>query len=346
MRGIDLQMAFSLNKQADMSTAIAANKIDRVLPYRTFAPAVQEFPDAISDKDWYGKGHSFASFWDPITKQVTLPSREYSLSNLSALFAPAFVMGNLVSIQPYSGASPSVYDHKFTFMDPASNPNCLFTSVIEKMGGIYQNLISGVVVEQFTLTGNRNDHVTVAWQGFGRKMAADVTSMPNLSTQSFFKTVKGEFRFGAAGAQIVVSTKILSFNLTATQNPSKFYMPGQSAGEESLLAKALVGKQGISGQIVILLEDNTQRALFLNNSECALTITLWGDQIGATSQYYCVLLDIPHLKIPSETFGEEQDQVSYTIPFTEQSVLKATGSDYFAMTVRCDENASKLLVAG
>src|SRR5512139_3067098 len=113
MRSIDLQMAFSLNKQTDMATAIASNLIDRMLPYRTFAPSVQEFPDAISDKDWYGKGHSFATFWDPITKQVTMPAREYSLSNLSALFAPAFVMGALSSAQPYSGSDPEVYDHTF-----------------------------------------------------------------------------------------------------------------------------------------------------------------------------------------------------------------------------------------
>jgi len=342
MRGIDLQMAFSLNKQSAIGTAVDVSDVDRMLPYRTFAPATQDFPDALSDKDWYGKGNSFASFWDPITKRVTLASREYSLSHLSALFAPAMVMGALETTNPNS-AQGTVFAHKFTFQDPKTSPEPIYTTVIEKMGGIYQRAISGVVVEQFTFNGVRTDHVTVAWQGWGRKMETDATSLPALSAQSFFKTILGTFKFSAAPATTNISTKIISWNLTLNQNATPWYMPGSAPGEESLVTRGLIGKQGASGQIVVLLGDAVQKALFEANTECALQIVLRGDQIGTTGMYYQVTIEIPHLKIPTEAFGEEQDQVTYTIPFTEQSILYGGVDDYVSVTVQTDEDDSALL---
>lgn len=348
MRAIDLQMAFSLNKQSSIGVAVADAKVDRMLPYRTFAPSTQDFPNMISDKDWFGKGHSFASFWDPITKQVTIPNREFSLSNLSALFAPAFVMGKLVTTQPGS-AGGSVFDHKFTFQDPITNPETLYTSFIEKMGSVYQRKIRGAVIEQFTLNGVRTDHVTVAWQGYGQIMATSAAAMPTLSVNNtFFKTIKGAFTFNQSGeADVVVSTRVLAWNLTVTQNPSKFWLPGNNPGEELFLTKNKVGKQGASGSMTFLFEDATEKTLFEANTECELRIELAGDEIGVTGEYYGVTIRIPHFKIPSESFGQEQDQVSYTMPFTDQTILKPNAvDDYISISVRTDEDATKLLVAG
>lgn len=346
MRGIDLEMAFSLNKQSAIGTAIAVGNIDRLLPYTTFAPSVQEFPNLISDKDWYGKGHSFATFQDPVTKRIMIPNREFSLSNLSALFAPAMVLGDLTTTQP-STAQPTVYDHKFVFQDPATNPQALYTSFIEKFGSIEQNLISGAVIEQFTLTGNLTEHVNIGWQGVARRMVANADSMPNLSSQdTFFETLNGTFKFNqSGGSEVDISTKLVSWNLTATQGASHWWLPGNPTGQKDLLTKSLIGKQGISGQLVTLFEDTDQRDLFKANTECEASIVLLGDQIGSTGLYYTVTITIPHLKIPSEAFGEEQDQVTLTLPFTEESVLKATGEDYFSITVRTDEDDTYLLVA-
>jgi hypothetical protein len=345
MRGIDLEVAFSLNKQSAIGTAIAAASIDRVLPYTGFAPVVGEHPDSNSDKDYYGKGHSFATRWNPITKRFVIGSREFDLSNLSALFAPAFVMGDLTTTNP-STAAPTVYDHKFVFQDPSTNEECLYTSLIEKLAGVEQNLISGAVIEQFTLTGSLKDHVKIGWQGFARQMVANAAAMPALSAESsFFTTLGGTFTFGATGAAIDISTKLTQWNMTFNQNPSPWFLPGNPAGQKDLLTKAKVGKQSVSGQIVVLFESTAQRTLFRNNTECTLSIVLLGSQIGTTGLYYTITLTIPHLKIPSESFAEEQEQATLTIPFTEQSVLKATGDDYVSMTVRCDEDDTKLLVA-
>ena len=113
--------------------------IDRKLPFRAFVPTVPEFPAAISDGAWYGcKGHSFATFWDPINKRFVLGSREYSMCDLNAMHAAAMVMGNVATSQPDSAGNPTVYDHLFTFRDPGTNPNCVTTAFIEKLGSEYR----------------------------------------------------------------------------------------------------------------------------------------------------------------------------------------------------------------
>ncbi len=344
MRGIDLEVAFSLNKQSAIGTAIAAAAIDRKLPYTTFAPMNKEYPDAISDKDWYGKGHSFATFWDPVTERFVVPNREYSLSPLSALFAFAFVLGDLTTTNP-STAQPTVFDHKFVFQDPATSEECLYTSFIEKLGGVEQNLISGAVLEQFTLTGALKDHVKIGWQGFARDMVVNAASLPGLTAvTSFLTTLGGTFTFGASASLADVSAKIIGWNLTAVQGASQWWLPGQSVANRKKINKAKIGKQGISGQIQLLFESTTERALFKAGTECGLGIVLTGNEI-AGGLYESITLSIPHYKIPSESFGEEQDQATLTLPFTEQTVLKAVGDDYFSATVRCTEDATKLLVA-
>lgn len=177
-------------------------------------------------------------------------------------------------------------------------------------------------------------------------MATNSYALPALSANaSFFKTIKGAFTFGASAAPIYVSTKILSWNLTVTQNPSKWWLPGNPAGQEDLLTKNKVGKQGASGSVTFLLEDAVEKALFEANTECEFNIVLQGELIGAGPYYHTVWITIPHFKIPSEAFGNEQDQVTYTLPFSDQTILKVSGSDYISMTVRGIENASKLLVA-
>src|SRR4051812_42403510 len=119
----EFEMAFSFNKQSAIGTAITTSQINKKLPQRGFAPSMQEFPNQVSDRQWYGKGHSFPTFRDNVNKRLVIPSREFSMTQYSALFAPAFVLGSLSSSRPNSATAPTVYDHQLTFQDPGTNPN-------------------------------------------------------------------------------------------------------------------------------------------------------------------------------------------------------------------------------
>ena len=342
----EFEYAFGLNKQSDIRSRIAVAKLNRKLPCRTFAPVTLENPDSVSDRNWYGKGHSHPTFWDPLTKRFVLANREYSMTQLSALYAPAFVLGGLSTTQNDSGTG-TVFNHRFTFQDPSTVKECLYTTLIERAGAEYQELYSGVVINSFSLTGNRNDHVVIGHEGFARAKALDSTTMPNLAiNQSFFKILKSAFTFGASGSPsniTTISSAVLSFNMTVSQNAQAFYLPGAASGEEDLVSKILVGDQTVSGNLVVFL-DAAHRNFFHENDEVEIRIVLTGDAIGSTGLNYEVTIRIQHFKISSESFGEEGQTTAYTMTFDENSVLKSVSDDFFSFEVQTDENATDLLV--
>ena len=284
----EFEYAFALNRQSEIRNQIALSKLTRKLPCRTFAPLTKENPDAVSDRSWYGKGHSHPTFWDPITKRFVMASREYSMTQLSALFAPAFVLGSLATSQNDSGVG-TVFNHRFTFLDPSTNKEPRYTTLIEKAGAEYQELYTGVVVNSFSLTGNRNDHVVIANEGFARTKTINATAMPALAlNQTFFKILKATFTFGAAGSPSnlsAISSEVLSFGLTVNQNAQAWWHPGAASGEEELMTRALIGDQTVSGNLVVLL-DAAKRNFFHNDDECEITIVLTGDAIGSPLLYY------------------------------------------------------------
>jgi hypothetical protein len=337
------QWAFSLNKQGSLLTPIASGNIDQMLPQRGFAPFMQQNPNVVTDRQWYGKGRTFPTFRDTVTKELVIPSREFSMTQLSALFAPAFVLGSLTSSQPDAG-HPTVWRHSMQFQDPTTSPSVLFTSMIEKAGSEYQKKISGAYISSFAVKAARTDHVVISWQGGARKAATDATSMPSLATaQSYFKLIKAFFSFGAVSAQTTQSANVLEFNLTANQNPQQFWLPGAASGDESILSKVLIGDQTLSGDITFFLT-SALRDFFLNQTECALTLVFDGDQIGTTGYNYQVTATIPHLKISSEAFADVETTTSYKMTFDEGSVLKNASDPFFTWMVQTDVADTALLV--
>jgi hypothetical protein len=347
LRAKDFTFAFSLNKQSAIGTGITPAQINKALPQRTFAPTTAEFPDQVSDKAWYGKGHSFPTFKDNIDQRIVVGSREYSMTQLSALFAPAFVLGSLVSTQPSSGPAPTIFDHSFTFQNPSTNPNCLFTSFLEKMGGEYQNLVSGAVINSMTVKAERNDHVVLGWEGFARKIATNATVLPAIATgQSFFKLLKADIRFGASGGSYAtnISTEVLSLNFMMTQNAKGWWLPGAASGEEALLSKALIGDQSASGSLVLFI-DNARRNLFINDTEVEIKIRFMGDQIGTSGLFHEVELTLPHVKASAEGFSEIDSTTAYTFTFSDATILKGATDPYLVWKVRTNVNTAELLVA-
>jgi hypothetical protein len=340
----EFESCFSLHKQSAIATAIAAASIDKKLPYRSFAPALPEFPGAMSDDGWYGRGSNFPSFWDPHQKLIRIPARNYPMTNLAAMFGVAFVMGAVATTQPNSAAHASVYDHAFTFQDAETNMECVYTSMIEKFGAVQQRLIHGVVLERFEITGDGSDYITLTWQGFGRNWASDATSLPAVATgTTFFNFRRATFTFGASTGPAVISPSVTGFTFQGMQNPNARRNAGASAGEEKLVSKVLLGKQRVSGSITLDQMDSDTLALFENNTECSLSIVCIGDMIGSTGYYHQVTISIPHYKLPSISLGEDGDLATLTLPFNEATVLKASGSDYASVTIRTNIDGTEIL---
>ncbi len=338
------KFGFALNKQSDVYTPVADAKLSYMRSLRTFAPITREYPAQVSDRAWFGKGHGWPTFWDGIQQRYVLPSTERSATSLELLYAAAYVMGHVVTSMPNSTAYPAEFQHVITWQDIATNKEVLFTTLVEQMGAEYKKKLTGAWISQFTVTGDRADHVRLSLEGGGRKYEDWAGSMPTISNAAFYKTLFGTVKFGPDTALVLNSDQVLSYNFTFNQNPQPYHLMGEPAGEEGLVSKVLIGDQTVSGQIVIFV-DVTARNLFLNQTRMGLELNLISPTtIGASTVKHSCKIEIPHLQLISEAFGEDGQTVSYTLAISEDSVLKIDPDEHAKLTFLTDIGATELLV--
>ncbi len=324
--------AFSLNKQASMVAKVGDGTIDQLRPIRTFAPIIEEHPAVVSDQTWFGKGHSHPTFRDVLQKRYAINAQDRSATSLELLYAAAFVMGNVVSVQPDSAGNPLEWEHTITWQDLATNKEVLYTSIVEEVGTEYTKLLDGAWLSEFTLTGSRDDHVVISFTGGGRQYRDHVFTMPALSNTAFFKTLYGTVAFGLADAPALISAEVLSWNLSVSQNPDELWLMGNSAGAEDKLTEVLIGDQTVSGNFVIKI-NATHRDRFLDQDTVELQLVLGSPTLITANTHKCTIT-LHNLKISSEDIGEEGQTISYTLNFDQESVLKTTADEH--LTIKFD----------
>lgn len=303
--------AFGQRKQGDIYTPVTAANLDKKLPYREFTPGVVE--KAIhSDRLYYGKGHSFAGNVDQIGQQIKF-GRTFDATSEAVSWGFSLLMGNVVTTGPVSGK----YTHTITFMDPGVNKECLYTTIIEKAGSEYQNLISGVFFEDITLTAEGRENVQIAITCSGRKQVTNATSLPALTKSVVFRHNHATFQFGAPGAEVTISEQVQSWNCKLSQNPDVRWTPGASSGEEKLMRFALTGNQTMSGSIKFFL-DTTLRNLFLNHNRASLIITC----TGVYDVAHILKIEVPAFYISQEAIGETGMTTDLTLNFSEDATVK------------------------
>lgn len=338
----EYEFIFSLNKQATIETQIATAKLNKQRSIRTFAPITEDQPAIVSDVSWFGKGHSQATFRDVIQRQYVINAQERSATSLEALFAAAYVMGNVATTQPDSGTNPNEYQHVITWQDPSISKEVLYTTIGELMGTEYKKVLQGAWLSEFTLSGNRDDHVLLSFAGGGRRYVNSTFVAPGITPASFYKTLFGTVLFGAADAPVAISAEVLSWTVTVTQNPQLMWLMGNSAGDETLLSEVLVGDQHVSGNFVIKI-NVTHRNRFLNQDTVELVLNcISPDSID--SNKHSMEVRLHNLKIASEDFSEEGQTVAYTLNFDAESVLKTTADEHITLTLISDISSAELLV--
>lgn len=339
----EYEFIFSLNKQADISTAIAKAQCNKQRSIRDFNPANQDHPAIVSDQAWYGKGHSHATFYDVIQKRYVLPASARSATSLEALFAAAFVMGNVQTIQPDSATNPNEYQHTITWQDLSTNKEVLYTTYYEKMGTEYVEQLSGAWLDSFTLTANRDDHIMVSYGGGAKLSTTDTITSPGITTTSFLKTLHGAVSFGAADSPAAISADVLNWTLTVNQNPQPFHLMGNADGEQDLVSKVLIGDQTVAGNFRVFV-DATHRARYRDQDTCELVLTCQSPDVIDNNRHL-LEITIHNLKIASEAYDEEGQTVALTLAFDEGSVLKPGADEHLTMVFRNDIDSSELLVA-
>ena len=331
--------AFGLNKQTAVGTPIAAAKLAYRLPFEGFSAADLNTDAMSSDRNQYGKGHDFATRHERINERIVIPQRTYDLTPLSAVWAPSFVLGGLTN-EAHIGWQA----HIFTFQDKYTQQECLYTSMVEDAGA-YKELITGLVVNQFTLDFSMNQHVMISWDGQAFSRATSAIAIPALSTQEcFFKARVATFSFGASPSSDV-GASVVGGQLTFSQNPQVVYAGGASEANAKKPSYFLIGRQGLTGNLRVLM-NSTFRNLFVDETECELIITLDGlTEIDATGQNYLVVITVPHFKIATAAMSEGGEWTEMTLAFTEETVLKDSVDDLVTYEVDSDLSNADILTA-
>lgn len=336
------EQIFSFNKQSQIRLAIADARLNKQRSIRTFAPIREERNAIVSNQAWFGKGHSHATFFDIIQKSYVVDAQERSATNIESLFAIAYVLGNNVVTQPDSAGNPNEFLHTFTWQDLATNKEVLYTTLLEIMGSEYTKRLGGAWISEFTLTGNRDDHVVLSFAGGGRKYTDRVLTSPGLTDASFFKTLFGTVAFGLADAPLDISVEVLSWELTVNQNPQMLFLMGESSGDEGLLSEVLIGDQTAAGNVVIKINKD-HRDRFLNDEITEFVIVAKSPDLIDTNQHE-LTITLPNVKLAEEGFSEEGQTVAYTLTFTEESTLRIDPDEHLIITVLSDQDGSELLV--
>lgn len=343
----EYSQAFSLNKQSAIGTAIANAQINKSRPVRSFAPITEEKAPRITDRTWYNKGHSHPTFVDVIQKYYKLPSQERSASSLETLYAAAMVMGNVVTVQPNSATNPLEYQHTVTFQDPRTNKEVLYTSIGEEMGAEYKKVLSGAWISNFSLRGERNDHVILALEGAGRRYVDGTYTVPAITSAAFYKTLYGSLYFDAAaglGAPLVdISVEVLSWSVNVSQNPKMYFLMGNPSLQEDHVTKALIGDQTASAQIVVFM-NITHRNRFLNANNVGVKIICMSPD-NINSSRHTLTIDIPKARIASEQISDQDQTVALTLMLDEDTIMKDTSDPYIQFKFLSDVGTGELLVA-
>lgn len=320
-------MAYSLNKQADRLTAIADAKINKLRATRNFAPVKRNVRARVTDQGWFGKGHPFPTFNQVIEEMADIPSHQFSCTDLDLLFSAFFVFGKVVSSQPDVIGMPATWQHVFTFADVQTSPEVIYTTLLEQIGDGstpgYRRKLIGAWLSQFGLNGQMNDHVALSRQGAARAYKVEgVATLPAAPTAaSFLITKRTKLSIGSPAA-VNVDGKWSQFSIEVNQNPAPKSRSGQPVGEEKYVERADVGKQTVSGNVIVELSD-TFRDFYLLDQDVALTIEMLSEDLTeAGGLTIGAKLEIPLLKVVSEDFSEDDKTTMLTLSLDEGSVLK------------------------
>lgn len=340
----EYEQIFSLFKQPSIGTKVLDANLTKQRSIRTFAPARQEHTD-ITDRQWYGKGHSHPTFVDTIQKRLVIDAQERSATDLELLYAAAYVMGNVVTTQPDSASKPLQYQHAITWQDLSTNKEVLNTTLMEKFGTEIQHKVVGAYISSFTITGNRDDHVVLSFEGGGREYdETGIFTSPGITTASFFKTLFGTVSFGDADAAADISAQVLSYNITVSQNPQPMHLMGNGLNKERLLSEVLIGDQTANGSVVIKINKD-HRDRFTGETVSELVLTLVSPDTVNGDRKTCII-NLYNLRISDESWGEEGQTISYTLNFNEDSVMKVGADEHIKLTLLTNIDATELLVDG
>jgi len=327
-RSVETQWAFSSKKQSDFDTKVADGSILLTHPVREVNPAevTKEFR---SDRDTYGKGHEFATdMWQvaqDVRKTINVDGSTYMLGWLLA-----FALGKVVTTQPDGTNCPNTYQHVCTFFDPdvAGTAQLPVTTVVEKVSAAanLKRYLESMALSSLTISAEGFEHLnaTSEWIG-GGKVSASTTTIPALPTVEYLTSNEAVFKLG--DSLETVTTRVRSWSVAINNNPreARGYFPssGQYRGRLEIGARSVVPAVVLDLDATSDLYDD-----FLANTKVSLEILCEGALVEAApcAVKHTLKLEFPDMYYFAQPIEENDGIFTYSIAFSEESVLYETGA--------------------
>lgn len=326
-RAVEMQWAFSNNKQSDYDTAVVDGDLTFTHPVReaNVAEVNKEFR---SDREHYGKGHEFATdIWE-VARDVRY-SRTVDGSSYILGWLCAYAFGKVATTQPDATNCPNTYNHEMVFFDPDTETTAQIptTTVVEKVTGAanYKRKLLSMALNTLTISAEGFEHLSATAEFIGKgETPVSTLSMPALPTVEYLTSNYAVIELGDASE--VLTTRVRSWSVTINNDlkEARGYFPSSGLYR----GRMEIGNRSIVPALVLDLDATDDlHADFLADTQLSLKIVCEGAlaEGGACTTKHKFEIEFPRLYYTAVPIEENDGILTYAVTFSEESVLYATG---------------------
>lgn len=294
-RQYQFKWAFALTKQSAYGTAIADGSLLKAAFVKGPDLAVI-VPRLIRDNSQFGRGDEWSHGQEVEAWDLSL-RRNFDLTSLLAGLFCGFGLGSVTTSQPDGAGNPTVYDHDFKPMDPATSVQLPAITLVEEPvanTGIKKK-IHDLIVSDFEVSGAGVDRlqISASLKGSGNQ-ANSTLSMPAITAAKFLRMKDVKFELGNQGGALTdlsARLKSLRFKYDNKSLDDDGYYPGSGLYR---------GRHEFSEREIELdfdllqATDGAELDRLINNTNSAIKITAEGEVISSTYKHR-VIIDLPDL---------------------------------------------------
>lgn len=264
-----------------------------------------------SDKEYAGKGTSFATNGQITTYDTKFGSFKAELSDNLAGYALAFLMGK----ETVTGAA-SPYTHTYAFDE--STRTAVPTSIYAEDTEDLKYKCPDMCVDSLTLTISEIGAIMaeLAMVGTGYQIPGALTSVPSPSTDTYLLGSDAALTFGPVGSPASFIGRHMKTTLKLENQLEVHKAPG--GGLYGLFVRK--GAPKFSLQTTIAAKDTDDvYTIFTNDTACAFTLNV---NSGAAAQ---LNISIPQTHLKATKIGLDKDMIVWELEADETTCYQAAG---------------------
>lgn len=294
-RHYQFKWAFANTKQSAYGTAIADGSLVKAGFIEGPDLAIVT-PRLIRDNSQFGRGDEWSHGQEQEAFDLSL-KRNFDLTTVLAGLFAGFGLGSVTTSQPDGTGNPTVFDHDFKPMDPASSVQLPAMTIVEEPvahTGIKKNL-RDLVVSSFEISGSGVGRLQVSADLKGSGFTANSTlSMPAITAAKFLRQKDVKLEIGAQGGALTdLSTRLKnwSFKYDNKTLDDDGYFPGSGLYR----GRHEFSEREIDFTFDLLqATDGQEMDRLINNTNLAIKLTAEGEVITGIYKHR-VIIDLPDL---------------------------------------------------